>query len=219
MTNIGSFDPIAAGTATSNLCLATVVSDNFTKIAAAITALDSDNYAPSSVLSQHVSTNAILSQHISTSQVVSAKISAGAIVEPKVDYSSADAGVMAVRYGDASGNAPANGIMAGRYSNVITVASDVASWHTESLKVSFSQAIDGNPGYTAVPIMGEPIFIINTDIYTSSRIVGGNHAGPQQADITALDSVSVVFVFRYRMPLPSDASHVATVNFIAEGPT
>ncbi len=220
MANISAYGAISSG----NAVLASVVSDNFTKIAAAVNsnALNSQNYGQSAILSQHISTAAIQSQHISNSAVVSAHIGnnaiqsqhisnsvvqsnhieVGAIRQNHMIYKSSDSGVRIVQIGDVASNMPAGGV---RFSRITAAISQSDTVKVPVTYVYSNVAVDGDPGFTADPILaGNPIFQFGA---TSDE-------GPYRHAISAIDSISVVIVHEF------SGSQVATgtVNFGVLGP-
>ncbi len=157
--------------------------------------LDSVNYGISSdgnaILSSNISANAVLSQHIGLDAVVSDKLSDNAIVHRAMNFNSSDSGVKVVQIGSAIAN---NGIALGRYSfaAVYTVTTAGTPANSASQRIVFSntdQVLDGNPRFTSPPTpRGEILF---------SGANAGALNGPDMAQITALNSVSCDFVFRY----------------------
>jgi hypothetical protein len=123
--------------------IAASVSVNFTNVSAIINnhGLDSDNYGASAILSQHVGPGAIISAHISNSQVVSQKISSSQLRHQHMNYQSSDGGVRLLRLG-----ALANGQMIARISTALTQLS-------QTFAVAWSDAVDGNPGFTTTPVL------------------------------------------------------------------
>lgn len=201
MANIANFDGIASGDAP----LASVVSNNFTKIAAAINsnALNSDNYGISSIKSQHISTAQILSQHLANEAVVADNLSAGAVVHAKVNFASSDDGVRALQIGSVSSDMPVHGVIAGRYTQTVAIASTAV---TLAQTIAWTDAIDGNPGFTGNPQFGNPMFQVSaTDL-----------SAPVAYNVTSLNSVNAIFA--YAFSASAGTAHTATVNLVAVGP-
>ncbi len=220
MANISAYDAISSGDAV----LASVVSGNFTKIAAAVNsnALNSQNYGQSSILSQHISTEAIQSQHISNSAVVSQHIAnnavqsqhisnsvvqsnhieVGAIRQNHMIYASNDSGVRIVQIGDVASNMPAGGVRFARISVTVTQSDTVKVTVTY---VYSNVAVDGDPAFTNDPIIaGNPIFQFGA---TSDE-------GPYRHAISAINSVSAVIVHEFS----GSQAATGTVNFGVLGP-
>ena len=119
--------------------------------------LDTANYATSGFLSQHFKHNAIVSQHFSNNAILSAKISDSAVLEANMNYESASDGVRLVRIGKA-------GLKRARY-QVSKELTGGGAQHSETLRVSFSGAEDGNPAFTATPtVAAQPIYETNTAV-------------------------------------------------------
>ena len=199
MANIASFDAIKSGDAV----LASVVSNNFTKIAAAVNsnALDSNNYGISSILSQHISTGQIVSQHILAGGVGSANLGQKAVVHDKMNFASSDGGVRVLQIGDAASNMPANGVIAGRYSQTLAIT------HTDGTAeqtFAFTNAIDGSPGFTGTPQVGNPAFLVPA----------ATDSAPVAYNLTALNSNSAVFQYVFS----ATQNITVTTNLIAVGP-
>jgi hypothetical protein len=176
MANIAAYNAISSG----DDVLASVVSDNFDKISAAINsnALDSDNYGLSSILSQHISTGAILSQHFSNSAIVSQKIATSAVVNTHMNYASASGGVRAVQVPSAP---PALGVIAARVSQTMTLT---ASASATTAAIQFSDCPDGSPAFTATPQVGIPAIIAT-----------GSDVQTPHIQLTGLDSDGAQFLF------------------------
>ncbi len=198
MVQISGMSAINSGDAV----LASVISNNFSQILVAVnsSALDSDNYGLSAIQSAHISTNAILSQHISNSQIVSAKISNNAVVHDKVNFASSDNGVRVLQIGAASSDMPAGGVIAARLTQTISMN----SVSTATARFNWSDALDGDPGFTADPQVANPAYKVSVS----------SHSAPVAIQMTAVDSVSADFRFVYSATL----IHTATVHVIAEGP-
>lgn len=182
MSNILKYDNISSG----DDVLASPVSNNFTRIAAAVnsSALNSDNYGQSSILSQHISTGAILSQHLGNNAVLSQHISASAVRQDEMNYASSDSGARVVQIGEVASKLPSGGVMFARMLEVIS-QSDT---NTVPFTHVFSKAQDGNPNFTNTPIMaGTPImqYANSTDI------------GPVAVIISAINSASAVMIYSW----------------------
>lgn len=197
MANIASFDAINAGDAV----LASVVSNNFAKIAAAVNsnALDSNNYGISSILSQHISTGQIVSQHIFDGAVGSANLEEEAVVHAKVNFASSDGGVRILQIGDAASNMPANGVIAGRYSQTLAIAGSTAA---ETFV--FINALDGDPGFTGPPQVGNPMFIV----------LSATDSSPVAYNLSAINSLQAEFQYVFS----AAQTITVTTNLIAVGP-
>lgn len=139
MSNIGAYP---GGISSGSDAIASAVSSAFDMIKAAINsgAINSDN----------MGANSILSTAIIDGAVVAGKIGALAVKHAKIQFASSDGGVRCVQHGSTP---PANGIMLARCSNSVAVASGAT---TTSLVISWANAIDGNPGFTATPNMCAP---------------------------------------------------------------
>ena len=182
MSNILKYDNISDGDAV----LASPVSNNFTRIAAAVnsSALNSDNYGQSSILSQHISTGAILSQHLGNNAVLSQHISAAAIRQTEMNYISSDSGARVVQIGEVASKMPAGGVM---YARLIEVISQ-SDTKTVAFTHVFSKAEEGDPNFTANPILaGTPLM----------QYANSTDQGPSAAVISALNSNSVVMIYSW----------------------
>jgi hypothetical protein len=189
-------------------CFASVADNNFDEVTSVINGnLDSDNYAVSSVKSKHVSSNAIHSEHIADSNVASEKIAAEAIVQSHVVLSGTD-GLQLLQYGT---NMPANGVVAGRYSQTLAVASNAGS-QTYTFRVNFSDALDGDPGFTSPPNVCEPFFGFNVAALVSLWSAGSGE--PRAINAISLDAGAVDFKALYSF---AHEAHTATIHMIAEG--
>ncbi len=201
MPNIVYPNAIVAGDAV----LASVVSNNFTAITAVVnnSNLNSVNYGVSSVQSSNITTGAIQSQHISASQVVSAKISNSQIVHAKMNFISSDGGVRVVQIGATASDLPVNGLQLARMSgtlNLVSNSESVAATHV------FSDALDGDPAFTAPPTMaGDP------SIQGASIL-----AGQEGASINTLNSLSVLLTYDWSASRSADA--IFTYHFAVMGP-
>ncbi len=199
MANIQNFNVISSG----DSVLATVVSKNFSYIEQVLNSngLDSDNYGVSTVLSQHVRTNAILSQHISDNAVVAAKITAGAIIHSKLNLSSVSDGVRVLQVGAAASDMPAGGVMHARMTQTFATG---ASTGTQGF--TFSDAIDGDPVFTADPQPGYPMF----------EVGASTDSGPIAMNLTGLNSLTAGF--SYVWSAADAAAPTATVHLVVAGP-
>ena len=197
MANIESFNVINAG----DFVFASVVSENFTRIAAAINSnnLNSENYGVSSVRSQNIQTAAIGVGHIQQNAVVAFHISAGAVLHEKVQFASNADGVRILQIGAASSDMPANGVIGGRYTNTLAVAASTASHN-----IAFSDALDGAPGFTGDPQFGVVGF----------QVAAASDEAPFSNVFTALDSVSVDISYQWT----AGVTQTMTVHAFAEGP-
>lgn len=197
MANISAISAINTGDAV----LASVVSNNFSQVLVAVnsSALNSQNYGISSIRSSNLSTDAVLSQHISNSQVVSQKISDNAVVHAKIDFASSDNGARILQIGAASSDMPLNGVIGARITQTLAIAASTATQ-----RIQWSDAIDGNPGFTGNPQVGTPQFVV----------AASTDSAPVAIQMTALDSVSADFRYVFSAGL----THTATVHVCAEGP-
>ena len=209
MPNI-TFNNIASDVSSNANFVAASVSTNFNNVTAAVNNfnLDSVNYGLSTagdaflsnhfsakaIVSQHISAGAVVSQKLSNNAVVSRHISANAVVSEKLSNSSVvashainysnDSGVRAVQAGP---NLPAGGVALARYEQSVGV-SLAADPYTATMAISYSDAVDGDPGFTDTPVfLGEPIV-------TNINIVNGQ----KLAFITANNSLSCAIFISYQ---------------------
>jgi hypothetical protein len=222
MGNIDAYNAISSGDAV----LATVVSGNFSKIEAAINsnALNSENYGQSSILSDHISTNQILSQHLADGAVVSAKISDNAVVSAKISdsavvkgkiganaitqghmlFNTTDDGVRAVQIGAAASDLPAGGVHNARLTKEVEQSASIMS-----VTFNFSDAIDGNPAFTAIPIVcGNPVAVVS-----ASTVIP-----PEKYQLINTASESMEIMMRWAASADATMTfHVAVQGPVAEG--
>lgn len=140
--------------------------------------LNSINYSVSGFQSSNIAKNAILSQHISNNAVLSAKIGDAAVVNTHMNYLSSDNGARVVQAGKA-------GLNVCRVSKTFAIAA--ADSGSSNITFIWTNAIDGNPGFTATPV---PL---------SVPIAQGPSIGTPYRwwKITSINSVSAVMEFHW----------------------
>jgi hypothetical protein len=202
MANITGYVGINVGDAV----LATVVSNNFDKIKAAINsnALNSENYGRSAVKSQNIDANAVLSQHISNSQILSQHLSNNAVVHDKLNFASASDGARILQIGAGAASMPAGGVAMCAVTQAATMASNATSL---ALTHEYTDGIWGDPGYTGPPtIGGAPIF----------QQLPAAVPGPMEQRMSEIDSASCVMIYHYSASAGSVVSITAHARF--DGP-
>jgi hypothetical protein len=176
---------------------------NFQNITAGVNngKLDSANYSNSGFLSQHIGQGQINSAHVSNSAVNSTKLTDSTIGQPHITYKSSDSGVRAVQVGVL---APANGLYCARVTQ--TVSWQDASPNTDTQSVAFSDAIGGDPSYTAAPTPGDFVF-------------QGNFSGPSGNAFSVINSTGATFMFHFTNGFTAThATDIFTVHMEFWGP-
>ena len=202
---------IANGSASSNLCLASVVSNNFSQIATAVNSnrLNSENYGVAAVMSQNILTAEMKSSHVSNSQVYSTHFSAVTFRESHVNYKSSDAGARFLRLGPTFASLPAKGMEIARYSSAMTFTSGTDNSHSESWSFSFNQAIDGAPSFITTPhIFAQPYFM-----YTGT-LANVTSQGQRYRQISSINSSGCSVVFSFIIDFSQNAPVTAYAAFI-----
>jgi hypothetical protein len=140
--------------------------------------LNSINYSVSGFQSSNIAQNAILSQHLSNNAVVSAKISDSSIFQNHMVFNTASDGVRVLQCGKA-------GLKCAR----ITVTDEIigtGGTGSQEIVVSYSDAVDGDPGFTEPPVvLGPP---------TANA---GSANRPRYWKITSINSVQVNFIYHW----------------------
>lgn len=168
--------------------LQTVISNNFLRAETVLNNLDSANYGGSSIQSAKISNNAIMSQHISNSSLGSAQLSDGVVRQTNIKYKRTDEGVRVVFVGTSP---PAAMVGVCRFSHTLAVAGSAATYN-----YAYTDALEGNPGFTDTPVMGTP-----------GVLVGTANSSPQEVRVTAIDSASADVSFQWA----AAATHTVTV--------
>lgn len=159
---------------------------NFNMLVGALNsgAMNSVNYSNSAFLSNHVSASQIVSQHISGSQVVQAHLSSEAIRNDHMLYQSSDNGVRMFRVGQT--NPPDN--LMGAKINQSFVSTILGGTLTLSQRILFSNADEGDPGFTDTPILaGRPMF----------QSLSSGHRGAEYVLLTAINSTAADFIYGF----------------------
>lgn len=181
MGNIRNLSAISS----SDAVFASPMTNNFSQAVVAInsSALNSDNYAQTSIKSQHVQPNAILSQHISAGAVPIAKFSSNCIVHDNFGYIRANSGVDFIHMGNAASNMPANGMRLGHYSFTAENTSNVSVLFT----VTWSDALHGNPAFTTTPyFLGQPTFQVHSTSGTAPVACYAHNIGSASVGMGAI---------------------------------
>jgi hypothetical protein len=225
MANISGYIEIANGTASSNRCYASVVSNNFSQIAVAVNsnALNSENYSRSALYGSHVADSQIQSYHLAQNQIPAHMISVGAIVESHMNYASSASGVRVLRVGGVASKMPASGAQIARYviphtytsydSNVMAAATDPVR---NQITVVFSEAYGGIPAFSSAPyFLAEPVVSFTTNVTSDTALFNADNCGVCQVLIKNLGAVSCEMEFVYR--LSNTNTHAANVVFAVIG--
>jgi hypothetical protein len=234
MPNV-TFNAITSADNTADNFIATVISTNFNNIATVVNSggLDSVNYGLSSaltsntdgdaIMSSNVSHNQIVSQHLSNSlaasqkfgdsavmskhfadgAVVPAKLNSGCVQAPNIDYNSGDNGVRMLQIGETPEGA--GGVVAARITH--SFGFTLTNPDTVVATISWANAIDGDPGFTAPPTFcAEPI-----------ADVAGTAAAPIPFwfNVFAIDSISCQMAMFHS---GATGDNTSTLNFHVQGP-
>lgn len=211
MSNVSSMSPIVDGTATSNLCLASVVSANFSKFIPAINsnALNSQNYGISQVRSEHILTSEFKSTHLSNSQVYSVHFSNVTFRESHVNYASSATGARFLRIGPTNASVPASGIVIQHYSTATTM--------TTGTNVTISWPITlTKPGGTEYAFGGVP-WPVGTPYGQVSETTTRFGAGFRGHDIINLGSQFCTVVFTHALSQVSAVNLTLHAQFMGPG--
>lgn len=200
MPNV-TFNNIVSSSGGTGNFVATVISTNFNNVSATAATFDSINYSGSAMVSSNISSAAVVSQHIVNDAVRSNHISAGAIVNTHLNFNSAASGVRVVQCGTTP---PAGGVVIARYTAAFPIA--LTDPFSASVGISFSDAADGDPKFTASPVfLGEPL--IDPAGLGSAR-------GHFYINLTAINSVSCAIVASWR---PGTITETETYHFHVAG--
>jgi hypothetical protein len=205
-----TFENVVSSSGGTGNFIASVVSTNFNNVMVAVNSggMNSDNYgfssAGSGFESSNISINQVVSQHITNDAVVSQKFADSAVAKKKMEFRTASNGVLALQLGPKP--TPAGGVMQARMSHSYTFSETYPT--TITLTVQYSDAYDGDPGFTEAPIfMGEPL------IDTFGTAV---NQYPRNFKVVANDSASCQLGV-YFDGVVSPAAGTNTVNFEVMG--
>ncbi len=137
--------------------------------------LDADNYSVSGFVSTHFAHNAIVSQHISNNAIISDKLTDEAIVEAHMNYQSSDGGARILRCKKA-------GLKRARLTQTQEIAASATG--SQTLVFMFSDAEDGDPGFTATPTVG-------------ALVANAGASEVQDQRYYALDNVSCAYAYNW----------------------
>lgn len=212
MANISGYGAIASGTASSNLCLASVMSNNFAQIETAINSnkLNSDNYGASALLGSHINTSQIQSYHISAGQIRGTNIVSGILVESHMNYASSADGVRVLRVGGVSSDMPANGVAFVRHSYTFPINAGESSTNVTFSCGKALTTFTDTPMLLAMPIAKFP-----TAQVADTRLFGGNLCGIHRAMIKDMDSATGNLELYLLSSMTSN--HSGTVYFVLAG--
>ena len=191
MGNIAAYSAISSGAA----ILAEVVSTNFDKIRVVLDngGLNSVNYGDGTIVSAKLADGAVVADKVSASQIRS----------QHMDFRQASSGVRVVQFANAASAFPANGVRLARVTATFAIVSNVT---TASQTISFSQAMDGDPAFTATPgLMGVPVGVMALSDYPS----------PSQYDVHSVNSDSMVCSYTFAATRSANATvtvHVGAVG-------
>jgi len=187
------------------------MSNNYTHIADVINSggLDSDNYGASAIESTHIAVSQIISSHLANNCVVSQKFTDGAIVAKHVNYASSDGGVQVLRVGSAS--QPTNGCEMVRVTKSFGVTNSGGLQPQKDFTFSWSEAVDGNPSFTATPvIMGMPMI----EMPTSNPVRWARNWANY---ISSIDSDGMTFTVKSGNPWVVVFTETVTMHVVAMG--
>ena len=157
-------------------------SDNYQEAWSADSTLLSVESANFGFLSDHFSQGGINTAVVSQSQINSTILSNSQVGHAHMNFKASDNGVRVVQ-------APINNLQAARAS--FTVSIDYTATNlikTTSASIAFSNAIDGDPGFTAAPILeGRPMFVATIS----------NPKGARYAIATNIQSSGASFIFGF----------------------
>ena len=201
MPNV-TFNNIVSSSGGTGNFVATAISTNFNNVSATAATFDSINYSGSAIVSSNISSAAILSQHIGNDAVLSNHISAGAVVNTHLNFASSDSGVRVVQCGSST---PAGGVHIARYTKEWELTLAGTGPFSATLAASFSDAVEGDPKFTANPVfLAQPLMALG---------LAATHA-PLYIALTALNSVSCAFVASWQ---PQGVTATYTFHFHVAG--
>ena len=170
------------------------------KLADAINlALNSDNYSDNGFRSQHIRPGQINSVHVSASQINNAKISTVQIQNIHMNYRSVDNGVRVVQVGPSP---PDDGL---NYARVTQSFVTGGATGTQTVSVAFSNAIDGDPGFSAAPILA---------CRPGVQVNASTQVGPRNMIVASMTNTGATFC----MGIHDVNGVTATFNFEFYGP-